>query len=185
MATHPGMLLAYQADGTVILTRDVQVMYDPDGVPLGLVDFAGHEEAGGEMTDIWTVESKINGVDDGTVKGSKAWPEWIGGRAAEFRVELTGPPGKKRITALVHNVSGHRRERAAVESAVAARIVEAAGEPADIRDLVGGPDRPLPLDDHGRNIERVVTQRPSLPLVVLRLTSDEAAGAEETPPAST
>lgn len=159
MATHPGMLVAYDASGDIVATLDHLVQYQDDGTPLGLVDFAAHEEAGGDHTDIWTVSRAV---------GSKVWPEYLGSRAHDFRVELAGPPGNRRITALVHKVSGHRRERAAIEAAIAERIAAAAGEPADIRDLVGGPDRPLTIDAEGRTAPRVVSARPNLPLVAVR-----------------
>jgi len=151
-----GMLLAYDAAGNVVATLDHVVQYDDNGTPLGLVDFGAHEDAGGEMTDVWTASNAT---------GSKVWPEWIGGRAHDFRVELVGPPGRKRIGALVHKVSGHRRERAEIEARIADRIDAAHGQPADIRDLVGGPDRPLQLDDEGKTKARVPNARPALPLV--------------------
>ena len=150
------MLVAYDADGNIVATLDHMVAGDADGNTIGLIDFMAHEEAGGELTDIWTVDNAT---------GSKTWPEWLGGRAHDFRVELAGPAGKKRIGALVHKTSGHRRERAAIDAAIAARIKAAGDEPADIRDLVGGPDRPLHLDDQGRNAPRPVNTRPALPLV--------------------
>lgn len=158
MTTHPGMLLAYDSVGSVVATLDycVQSGDDVDRTPIGLVDFMAHEEAGGEHTEIWTVSGAA---------GSKVWPEWLGSRAHDFRVELTGPPGQKRIGALVHKTSGHRRERAAIDAAIADRINAAAGQPADIRDIVGGPDRPLHIDDLGRNAPRPVATRPNLPLV--------------------
>jgi hypothetical protein len=161
------MLLAYDADGNVVATLDYVVMYDDDGVPLGLVDFAAHEEAGGEHTDIWVYESKPDaGATAVPAKGSKVWPEWIGGAAHDFRVELVGHPGNKRIGALVHKTSGHRRVRATIEADIADRIA-AAGDhaAADIRDLVGGPDRPLPLDTEGKTKVRVPRVRSTLPLV--------------------
>lgn len=152
-------LLAYDIDGNVTATLDYVTMTDDDGNVVGLVDFSAHEDAGGEMTDVWV-------VDD--AKGSKVWPEWLGPRAHDFRVELEGPAGKKRIAALVHKTSGHRRERAALDAAVMDRIAAAGEGPADIRDLVGGPDRPLHLDEHGRNAVRPQRSRPVLPIVAAR-----------------
>jgi hypothetical protein len=175
MATHPGMLLAYTEDGSVVATLDYLVQYDENRSPIGLVNFARHEEAGGENTDIWSHVQYLNDVDQGTVKGSKVWPEWLGARAHEFRVELEGPPGRKRIKALVHRDSGHRRERAAIEAEVASRIEAAGDKPADIRDLVGGPDRPMHLDDTGRSAPRPVRARKNLPLLVKNRGSDQLA----------
>jgi len=147
----PGMLLAYTAAGDVVATLDQLVQYDDDGTPLGLVDFASHEAAGGDHTEIWRVSQDHDGVDEGTVKGSKVWPEWLGASAHDFRVELEGPPGAKRIGALVHKASGHRRERVDVEAAIAARrAVTPEGAPVDLRDIVGGPQRPIRIDQEGR-----------------------------------
>ena len=157
------MLLAYLAAGDVVATLNFRVLYDDEWVPLGFVDFLAHEERGGEMTDVWRVE--IDGV---SAAGSKVWPEWLGGRAHDFRVELAGPPGAKRIAALIHKTSGYRRVRAEIEAAIEARIAAAAGQPADIRDLVGGPDRPLNIDDEGRTVARAAVVRPNLPLVSVK-----------------
>jgi hypothetical protein len=143
-------LLAYSSDGTVVATLDHLVARDADGNVLGLVDFAAHEASGGALTEIWQVSNAV---------GSGTWPEFLGGRAHEFRVELDGPSGAKRISALVHKSSGHRRDRAAVEAAIAAVEPDAVGR-RDIRHLVGGPDRPLKLDENGRTIG---PEQPRLP----------------------
>lgn len=152
------MLLAYDADGNVLGGLTQLVKYDPEtGDVLGLEDFADDEANGRPHApdpndpEPWRIGhgSWTIGPTDGSpnpVKGSKVWPEELGGRAAEFRVELTGKSGNKRITALVHKTSGHRRVRAAVEAAITDRIAKAKGGPADIRDIVGGPDRPLNID---------------------------------------
>jgi hypothetical protein len=144
------------------------VVRNDAGDVIGLVDFAAHEEANGEHTDVWVVAGAA---------GSKVWPEFLGMRAHDFRVELDGPPGRKHIVALVHKASGHRRERAAVEAAIQRRILAQRGlsvfapsaRPADLRDLVGGPDRPLNLDADGRSVTPPKrTSRPALPLVGIR-----------------
>jgi hypothetical protein len=139
------MLLAYDVNGNVIATLDYLVHRDDQGRVIGLVDFDTYEQAGGEMTDVWTVEGAT---------GSKVWPEWLGSRAQEFQVELDGEPGHKRAVALVHRESGERRERIAIEAAIAERIAAAGDQPADIRDIVGGPGRPLRLNDEGRTVSR-------------------------------
>lgn len=170
------MLVAYDVDGNIIATQDYRTVYDDDDNPLGMVDYAAHEEAGGEMTDLWTVvqrEGQGPSMVETPAKGSKVWPEWIGGAAHHFRVELEGPPGRKRIAALVHKVSGHRRERAVLEAEIAERIREKRAaarffgtpEPADIRDLVGGPDRPLHLDADGRTKSRPKPETLNVPIV--------------------
>ena len=150
------MLLAYDATGNVIATLDYMTARNDEGDVVGLVDFAAHEEAGGKLRDVWNVAGAA---------GSATWPEWLGGRAHDFTVELDGT----RIRALVHKAGGHRRERAAIEAAIVERIAAANGEPADIRDIVGGPDRPLILDDEGRSHQRTLTSGTpkNLPLVSL------------------
>jgi hypothetical protein len=139
------MLLAYDDDGNVIGTLDYLTARDSEGNVVGLVDFDAHERAGGEMTDVW----KVDGA-----KGSKVWPEWIGAQAHDFKVETTGPAGRKKISALIHKLSGHRRERSLIEDAIKDRLDEAGGGVADIRDLVGGPDRPIRLDSEGKTVNR-------------------------------
>jgi hypothetical protein len=140
----PHALLAYDAAGNVVATLDHMVARDAVDDVIGLVDFAAHEDAGGEHTDIWVVEGAT---------GSKVWPEWLGSQAHDFRVELAGPPGAKHIAALIHKTSGHRRERAAVEAAIAAVEPDAQGA-RDIRHIVGGPTRPLELDSDGKTVPR-------------------------------
>jgi hypothetical protein len=164
-------LIAYDDEYNVIATLDYRVLYDDNGAPLGLVDFAAHEAAGGELTDVWHFRYGNVGEPETPARGSKVWPEWLGIVAHNFRVELAGPPGRKHIAALVHKTSGHRRERAPLEAAIAGRIEAAKGKPADIRDLVGGPDRPLNLDAEGRTARRAPVSRPDLPLVAARLPS--------------
>lgn len=190
-----GMLLAYDAVGNVLATLDYMVASNETGEVIGLVDCAAHEAAGGRLRDIWDASvfdapipdavrsevAKVRGVRaqdvtsldpdhpwrvaHETVRGSGTWPEWIGGRAHDFQVALDA---QKRITALVHRASGHRRERAELEAAIAHRIAAAGDEPADIRDLVGGPNAPLVLDEHGRSLGRSALRTgtpPHLPVI--------------------
>lgn len=163
-----GMLISYDEDGNVLATCDYQNVYDPDTLdPIGETDYLYAEGHGvpnsptfGTVETFDIILDKKTGKerfvlrDSQPCKGSKVWPECLGGRAIEFRVELAGPPGNKRIAALVHKQSGHRRERAEIEAKIMARIEEAHGKPADIRDLVGGPDRPLKLDEDGKTKPR-------------------------------
>lgn len=135
-----GPLIAYDSDGNVVGTLDHLIHLDGDGNP-HLIDFEAHEAAGGEHTDYFRVE----GVE---VKGAKVWPEWLGKHAHAFRVELEGPAGQKRIAALIHKESGHRRDRASIEAVIAATpIVDGA---RDIRHIVGGPTKHLQLDERGQ-----------------------------------
>lgn len=148
-------LLAYDADGKVIATLGHMVARGPDGQVVGLIDFEAHEAAGGELTDIWRVPGAA---------GSKTWPEFLGSQAHGFTVEKEeGPSGAKRITALVH-ASGHRRERAAIEAAIAKVKLDGKGN-RDIRHVVGGPDKPLLLDDRGKTTRRAPITRPNLPVM--------------------
>lgn len=164
-----GMLIAYDDDYNVVATLDYGTTRNDQGEVTGLVDFAAHEAAGGEHTDIWTVAFRYS-EPDGTVldtaaKGSKVWPEYLGGQAHQFRVELVGPPGQKRINALIHKTSGHRRERAAIEAAIEAVLPHRTTGAKDIRGIVGGPHRPLPLDEHGKTAPRATGARPNVPLI--------------------
>ena len=139
-------LIAYDATNSVVGTLDQMVAFDDNHNVIGLIDFAAHEAAGFEHTDIWREPAAI---------GAKAWPEWLGSAATDFRVELEGPPGRKRIAALVHKTSGYRRERKAIEAAIetAPPITLPDGALAmDLRPIVGGPGRPLHLDDEGKTI---------------------------------
>jgi hypothetical protein len=148
-------LLAYDPTGAVVATLDHMVARDDEGNVVGLIDFAAHEAAGGEHTDIWMHHGAA---------GSKVWPEWLGGQAHSFRVELDGSPGAKHIAALIHRDSGHRRERDAIEAAIAA--VPDHGSGKDIRHIVGGPGRPLALDDKGRTATVKPSGTPShIPLI--------------------
>jgi hypothetical protein len=146
-----GCLLAYDATGHVVATLDHVVARNEAGEVIGLVDFAAHEDAGGQLVDIWTVDG---------ASGSGTWPEWLGSAAHDFRVELAG----KRIAALVHKASGHRRVRDEVEQAIAATPVDEQGR-KDLRAIVGGPDRHLHLDDEGKTAKHRPVQRSDLPLL--------------------
>lgn len=142
-------LLAYDAAGVVTATLDSMIARDAAGNVLGLVDFGAHEAAGGRLRDIWDVSDAV---------GSGTWPEWLGGRAHDFRVELQGG----RIIALVHRRSRFRRRRAAIEKAIRrAPLVDGS---RDLRALLGGPGRPLLVDDRGRTASLAGTP-PHLPLI--------------------
>lgn len=181
-------LIAWNDGGEVVATLDHLVRVE-DGTVIGLVDFAAHERAGGRLRDVWTVSNAV---------GSGTWLEWLSESAHDFTVELdpNPSPARARIKALVHKKSGHRRERASIEAAIAERvnekkleakkkgderrsmlrrrgvkehIIEQLGDPipqaADLRDLLGGPGRPLLLDENGRTKARVKRERPNLPYV--------------------
>ncbi|HLY14281.1 MAG TPA: hypothetical protein VKR24_08000, partial [Candidatus Limnocylindrales bacterium] len=144
-------LIAYDADGNVVGTLDTMVHRNAAGEVDGLYDFEAHELAGGKHRDIWFIDGAA---------GSGTWPEWLGGSAHYFRVELSG----KRITALVHRTSGHRRERHQIEYAIEATPV--VGGQRDIRHLVGRPSRHLVLDENGRTVRKPGGAGPShIPLI--------------------
>lgn len=181
-------LIAYDSNGNIVATLEHVVAKDEDGKVIGLIDFAAHEDAGGRLRDIWENDQAV---------GSATWPEWLGGRAYDFKVELDPNPGaaRARIKALVHKKSGHRRSRADIEAAVAERTNEAKAQAkqrgeaqrnflrsrgakeetvveftdppvkVDLRDLLGGPNKPLLLDDDGKTKQRPKVERPNLPIV--------------------
>lgn len=134
------LLIAYDAAGNVVATLDYLRVKKPDGSYV-LVDPEEHERSGRRLRELWQVESAV---------GSGSWPEWIGPRAHDFRVELDSSQPLK-IKRLVHRASGLRRERSEIEREVARRRRAAGSDPVDLRDLLGGPGRPLELDDDGRS----------------------------------
>jgi hypothetical protein len=160
------MLLAYDAAGEVVATLDYMVARGADDKVIGLVDFEAHELGGGALTDVWIVAGAV---------GSGTWPEWLGERAHDFRVELAPSGVRPKIAALVHKSSGRRRERAAIEAALAPAVADLAGadgqavQEAAMRTVVavlGAPGHPLRLDDDGAPLappER--HERPALPII--------------------
>jgi hypothetical protein len=184
------MLVGWNAAGDIVSTQEFMTIKDENDEILGLVDYEAHEAAGGRMRDI---------TEFPNVVGSATWPEWLGGQAHHFMVELepNPSPARARIKALVHKTSGHRRERAAIEAAISERINEKKAEAkkrgderrahlrkrgvaiadefpdpppeaADLRDMLGGPNRPLLLDEDGRTKPRVKAKRPALPVISRR-----------------
>jgi hypothetical protein len=149
------MLIAYDQDGNVVGVMDWCVAKDKNGEVVGLIDFEAHELAGGKLRDIWDKEGAV---------GSATWPEWLPGAAYEFRVELDE---NKRIAALVHRRTRVKRKRSDIEKAIAERrAATPPGEPVDLRDILGGPQRPLKLDEEGRTQPRPAkSQRPAFPIV--------------------
>lgn len=146
------MLVAYDVDGNVVATLEHMVAKNDDGKVVGLVDFEAYEKSGESLTDIWVVSHAV---------GSGTWPEWLGGGVYNYKVELNG----KKITALVHKNNGTRRDRAEIEAAIEQRVLQSGGKPADLRDLLGGPMRPLMLDDQGKPMEKPKRKRKPLPVL--------------------
>jgi len=120
-----GMLLGYDEDGNIVAALDMVVKLDENRKPIGYVDFAEHEAAGRENTELWRVRQKFTPRPGGLApaydrpaRGSKYWPEDLtAAEVEEYKVELAGEPGNKRISALVHKVTGARRERPGSEDA--------------------------------------------------------------------
>ncbi len=135
-------MLAYDAAGNVVATMDYAVAKDAQGQVIGLVDFEYYELAG-QLDKVWIQPSQA--------VGSGTWPEWLGSRAHEFRVQL-GADG--RIAALIHRQSQHRRDRSAIVAAAAARVAAPGPFGVDLRDVLGGPTAPLRLDQAGRTLGR-------------------------------
>jgi len=152
------MLVFWNDAGEVVGTLSTLMVRNENGEVVGHVDFEAVEDSGGRIREL---------CDISTAAGGGAWPEWLEGKAHDFTVELdpNPSPARARIAALVHKKSGHRRERADIEAAIAERIQKANGKPADIRDVVGGPNRPLLLDEDGRTKARTKAKRPVLPVV--------------------
>lgn len=182
------LLIAYDAQGNVVATLDHMVAKDDDGNVIGLVDFAAHEDAGGRLRDIWENSAAVgSGTWPEWLKG--------GAHDFKVELDPNPGPARARIKALVHKKSGFRRERSSIEAAIAERqndakmaakkkgdairqdlrlrgmkpedvaLVDDPAPVVDLRDLLGGPQRPLLLDDDGRNRPRVKSERPNLPVV--------------------
>lgn len=157
-----GPLIAYDADGNVVETLEHMTAKDAAGNVIGLVDFSAVEAAGTPIIDVFVAARRA--------VGAGTWPEWLGFGAHQFRVEIDPAWSRHdsarsghRIVGLVHKRSGFRRDRVEIERAIDRRIGEANGRAADIRDLVGGPDRPLRLDETGRVKARSKTS--NLPVI--------------------
>lgn len=147
-------LIAYDAGGNITSTIDVLVARDPSGKAIGLYDFEEAERQGIKLRQFWEVPNAV---------GSGTWPEWLDAeRIREFRVELDHSQ-PLRIRRLVHP-SGHVRHRDRIEAEIqrrhqaevrklGARTVEVQPVTVDLRDLLGGPGRPLKLDHRGKTVD--------------------------------
>lgn len=133
-------LLGYDRSGGIVTALDFLVWPDGEG-GYGLVDLAEAEASGMRLRHLWDVSG---------ASGSCHWPEHLGERVHEFRVELDRSRSHPAVR-LVHRGSGHVRERAAIEAAAE----QAQALPADLREaalaaVLGHPLRPLDLDPDGR-----------------------------------
>ena len=166
------MLILWDAGGNVVGTLQHMIVRDDANNVIGLVDFEAHENSGGQMRAV---------KDQADATGSGTWPEWLGPRAHDFKVELhpSPAPARAKIAALVHKKSGHRRERHLIEAEIERRTVETHAAhrkihgsdsdvslaAVDLRDLLGGPDRPLLLDEDGKTKPRAKVKPPNLPVI--------------------
>lgn len=153
------------------------------GEVLALVDFAAFEVAGGENT----VTHRLMVPDEdgvNTVRGSKVWPEWIGGAALQFRVELEGSPGARRISALVHKVSGYRRERVVLEAEIDRRISVRRAE-AEAKAVAIRSSMPVPRDVQGRFLPKLAVVVEAEPADIRDLVGGSDAPLELDPSGKT
>lgn len=134
-------LIAYDRSGNIVVSLDFLVLPDGEG-GFGLVDLEEAERTGIKLRGLWEVSG---------ASGSAHWPEHLGERFHEFRVERDrrfALPARR----LVHRLSGHVRHRDAIEAAV--QQAKAGAHPdarhAAARAVLGHPHQPLTLDDHGR-----------------------------------
>ena len=124
-------MLAWDEGGNVIASCDQLIGLDDEG-KRGWVDTAAHEMSGQRMRRLWNVNGAV---------GSGSWPEYLGGRAHEFRVEVSPDRSLPLIRRLVHRESGYVRDREAIEARLAA------GESRSV--VCGKPDEPLRMDSNG------------------------------------
>lgn len=165
------MMVAWDKDGQVVATCSFMARME-DGEVVGHYDFDAAELGGHSLRDLWVVPRAV---------GSGAWPEQLGVQAQAFKVETRPGPkgGTHKVVALVHKDSGHRRERAPIHAEVDRRVGAARAQealtgtygPPNITDLVGGygDNRGLALDEHGRDMPKVVGRpAPDIPYVRTR-----------------
>lgn len=188
MALHS--LVAYDANGEVVGTLDSVVAKDNDGNVVGLVDFAAHEEAGGRLRDIWDREGAAGSATWPEWIGAQAYDFKVeldanpGNARAKIAALVHKKSGHRRdrasIEAAVQERINDRKMDARKKGdamrhdlrqrGMAAEMLELVQDPeaeaADLRDLLGGPGKPLLLDEDGRTRPRPAkSQRPALPVV--------------------
>lgn len=88
------MIVAWDAGLNIVATLD-DVRRDGS-----FLDLVAYEESGVRMRTLWNVNDAV---------GSGTWPENIGGRAHDYRVELGA--GLPLVVALIHRQTGERIER--------------------------------------------------------------------------
>ena len=89
------MLIAWDEGGNIVATLD-EVRRDG-----AFLDVAAEEAAGVRLRTLWNVNGAV---------ASGTWPESLGAAAHDYRVEIGD--GLPMVVALIHRVTGERRERA-------------------------------------------------------------------------
>ena len=142
-------LIAYDRLGNIVVALEFLVL--PDGAgSYGLVDLEEAERSGLKLRSLWEVSG---------ASGSTHWPEHLGERFHEFRVERDrrfALPARR----LVHRGSGHVRDRVAIEAAVqqAKALPDPVARRQALADIVGHPHRTIELDADGRTRAQVDRQ---------------------------
>ncbi len=182
-------LIAYDANGDVVETLHHMVALDDEGKVTGLIDFAAHENAGGRLRDIWT-NPKFAGsgtwpewlgssAHDFTVEldpnpsPARARIKALVHKASGYRREradiearIAERINEKKLDAAKRGEAQRALlKKRGVPDEVVVQFSDPPPEPADIRDIVGGPDRPLLLDDNGKTMAKPKVERPKLPIV--------------------
>lgn len=150
-------LIAYDARGSIFAVLHELYWTAPDG-SVHAVDLEAAE--GGRLRDLWEVSR---------ASGSAYWPEHLGDRFTEFRVERESG----RAVRLIHRGSGHVRHRGLIEDALAA-IEETQWGPllAARRRILGDAGHPLRLGHDGRTWAEPERDAPPPPLLIHRLQAD-------------
>lgn len=156
-------LIAYDRSGNIVASMDHLAIEDDAGV-VRAVDFVANERAGVKLRNLWLVSG---------ARGSTTWPEHLGHRFGEFRVELD-PAHPLRGRRLVHRGSGHVRDRESIELDIERRKQaqrRAGRRTLDVRPFLGDAVTPLALDDHGRTRPKRDPNAPPPSVIVHRGTS--------------
>jgi hypothetical protein len=184
------MMVFYDSDGNVVGTLDHLVQYDDDlREAIGLVDFEAFEAAGGRMREIKEVSGAVGSATWPEWIGAKAHDFQVeldpdpGNARARIKALVHKKSGHRRerheieaaISERINEKKADARKqgeelrrdlrRQKVSAEMVAEVTDPDPEPADIRDIVGGPGKPLLLDEDGRTRERVKVARPDLPVV--------------------
>jgi hypothetical protein len=182
-------LIAYDANGDIVGTLDHMLAKDDAGNVAGLVDFAAHEDAGGRLREIWTQSSAVGSASWPEWIGSQAHdftveldPDPSPARA-RIKALVHKKSGHRRERAAIEaeiekrinaarseaHKQGDERRKQLKARGVKAEIVAQFSDPppaaVDLRDLLGGPGKPLLLDENGKTRPRQQRSRPDLPVV--------------------